>query len=269
MALRVSIGQYYSADSPIHSLDPRVKLVATAAFMLSCLLAGSAATLTLAAAAVAASAAAARVPARRLLAQVRPLAIFLAVTSLINLLFTHTGTVVAELGALRIYSDGAVAAARYTIRFLLLLVAGSLLMLTTTPVDLTDAIEHLLAPLARIGVPVGEGALTLSIALHFVPLLSQEAHAVVAAQIARGADLETKGPIAYARACVPLAVPLFASALRHAESLGRALEARCYTGGAGRTHARELHMGVRRDGPFIILFVLYLAGVSALAAAGL
>ena len=165
------------------------------------------------------------------------------------------------MGPLHIHWSGVHAAVLYTARFFLLLLAGSLLTLTTTPVALTDAAEYLLAPLERVGVPVRQGTLVLSIALRFVPTLSQEAEHIVAAQTARGADLENKGALAYARACVPLIVPLFASALRHAENLGRAMDARCYTGGE-RTHYHVMRLVARRDAPAIAALALYLAASS-------
>lgn len=267
MALRVSIGQYYSATSPIHALDPRVKLVATIVFMVSCFFVSSLPALALAAAAVAIAIALAHVPFGRLLAQVRPVALFLVITSVINLFFVQTGDVALTLGPVAIHVDGIEAAVLYTVRFFLLLLAGSLLMLTTQPVALTDAAEKVLAPLERVGVPVSQVTLILSIALRFVPTLSQEAHNIVAAQTARGAQLEQKGAIAYARACVPLLVPLFASALRHAEHLGRAMDARCYTGGAGRTHYHVMRIDPRHDGPFIAACALYIAALIVISLA--
>ncbi len=258
MALRVSIGQYYSADSPIHRLDPRVKLVAALTFMVSCFFVHTPAALALTSATVLVAVAAAHVPARRLLAQLKPIALFLVLTSLINLLFVRTGALLLTLGPLAMYSGGVEAAALYTLRFLLLLVAGSLLTLTTTPVSLADAAERLLKPLEALGVPVGQGVLIFTIALRFVPTLSQEARNIVAAQTARGADLECANALAYARACVPLVVPLFAGALRHAENLGRAMDARCYTGQA-RTHYHVLRLQAKRDLPAVAALIAYLA----------
>ena len=263
MALRASIGQYYSADSPIHRLDPRVKLMGAIIFMVSCFFVSSLPTLLLAALAVGGAVACSHVPARRLLSQIRPIALFLVVTSLINLFFVQSGEVALSMGPRHIHWSGGHAAVLYTARFFLLLLAGSLLTLTTTPVALTDAAEYLLAPLERVGVPVRQGTLVLSIALRFVPTLSQEAEHIVAAQTARGADLENKGALAYARACVPLIVPLFASALRHAENLGRAMDARCYTGGE-RTHYHVMRLVARRDAPVIAALALYLAALIAL-----
>lgn len=264
MALRVSIGQYYSATSPIHALDPRVKLVATVVFMVSCFFVSNLPALVLAAAFVALAVGLAHVPLGRLLAQIRPIVLFLVVTSVINLFFVQTGDLLVELGPIRVFSGGMEAALLYTLRFFLLLLAGSLLMLTTQPVALTDAAEKLLAPLERVGAPVSQVTLVLSIALRFVPTLSQEARNIVAAQTARGASLENKGAIAYARACVPLLVPLFASALRHAENLGRAMDARCYTGGARRTRYHVMRLDPRHDGLAVALMALYLAALAAI-----
>ncbi len=159
MALRASIGQYYSADSPVHRLDPRVKLLGTVVFMVSCFFVSSLPTLLLAALAVGGAVACSHVPARRLLSQIRPIALFLVVTSLINLFFVQSGEVALSMGPLHIHWSGVHAAVLYTARFFLLLLAGSLLTLTTTPVALTDAAEYLLAPLERVGVPVRQGTL--------------------------------------------------------------------------------------------------------------
>ena len=175
MSARISIGRYYSAASPIHALDPRVKIVATIGYMVSCLIVTNALELALAGAFVLAAIALARVPVSRLLAQLKPVVFFLVVTSLFNLLFVGTGTELVALGVLRITTGGVQAAALYTLRFLFLLLMGSLLMLTTQPMALTDAAERLLAPLARLGVPVSEGMLVLSIALRFVPILGEDA----------------------------------------------------------------------------------------------
>lgn len=257
MALRASIGQYYSVSSPIHRLDPRVKVAVAILFMISCFFVHSLATLALAATAVLTAVVSARVPLGRLLSQLKPIALFLVITSLVNLFFVQTGDVLASWGPIRLYAGGLEAALLYTIRFFLLLLAGSLLMLTTTPTALTDALERLFSPLERLGVPVRQASTILGIALRFVPALSREAENIIAAQTARGADLEGKGALAYARACVPLVVPLFSSALRHADNLGRAMDARCYMSGPVRTHYRELKLSVRRDGPFIALALAY------------
>lgn len=263
MSARVSIGRYYSAASPIHALDPRTKIVVAIAFMVSCLAVTDAAGLVLAGVFALAAIALVHVPVGSVLAQLRPVAFFLVVTSLFNLFFVRTGGELLTVGVLRITTGGVEAAMLYTLRFLFLLLMGSLLMLTTQPMALTDAAERLLAPLARLGVPVSEGMLVLSIALRFVPTLGEDARAIANAQIARGAKLEGGRFRDRIAAFIPLAVPLFSAAVRHADRLACAMEARCYTGGAGRTHYRELRFH-RRDAIAAAAFVIYLVALIAL-----
>lgn len=267
MALHVSVGQYYSADSPIHRLDPRVKLAAALAYMVSCFFVSNPAMLALAGAAAFALMGLSHVPARLMLRSVKPIMFFLVFTSLFNLLFVQAGAVLVRLGPVAVTDAGVWAAALYTLRFLFLLLVGALVMCTTTPIALTDAAESLMKPLARLGAPVHDVALVMSIALRFVPTLAREAENIVAAQTARGADLENKGALAYARACVPLVVPLFASALRHADNLGRAMDARCYTDGAHRTRYHVMRFSPRRDGAAVAATALYLLALAALALA--
>ena len=257
MAVRISIGRYYSADSPIHRLDPRLKLIAAIIYMASCLFVSNVPTLLLAGALIVLAMALARVPLGRVLSQIKPAMYFLVITSLFNLFFVHTGTVLAAIGPFSFTTGGVSSAVFYTLRFLLLLLMGSLLMLTTQPMAITDAVERLFSPLERLGVPVSQATLILSIAL-----LSQDAQNIVVAQTARGAQLEGKGALSYARACVPLLVPLFASAVRHADNLGRAMDARCYTGGQERTHYHVMRFA-RRDAVAAAVLTLYLVALAA------
>ena len=236
MALRVSIGQYYAVDSPVHRLDPRVKLVGTIFIWelpACCRYRNGHARRR--------CACCGRRPGAhpylaRLLAKARPLAVFLVVTSLINLFCIGTGEVVWSWGVLRICTGGIEAAVLYTARFFLLLMGGSLLMFTTTPIALADAATSLLSPLERRGVRVGEAAVVFSIALCFVPALAREVDTIVAAQKAtRSPSWKERGPWRTRAPACRLHVPLFASALRHAENLGRAMDARCYTAPVART----------------------------------
>lgn len=264
--LHISTGQALRVDSPVHRLDPRLKLVGTLAYMASCLFVCDAPTCALAGAFLVLVAALARIPAARLLRQVRNLAVFLIITSLINLVAVTSGPVVFELGPVAVHADGIRMSALYIIRFLLLLMGGSLLLQTTTPLAVTDALGALLAPLARLGAPIDQMMASLSIALRFVPTLARDAQTIVKAQSSRGARLEDVSLLAYARTCIPLAVPLFAGALRHEERLGDAMDARGYRG-HGRSHLHVLRLDARRDGPAAATLLLYLA-VFALTALG-
>ena len=245
MALRISVGQYYAADSPLHRLDARVKLVCALVTLVAVFCVSSLAQLAAAALFVAALLLLARVPAGRVLASVRPLLVFLAFLSLFNLLFVRTGDVMVTLGPLSITDGGIWAAALYTARFALALVTGSLIMLTTTPTQLADAFDRLLSPLSRLGLPGHEIAMVFSLMMRFVPTLADEASAIIDAQSLRGGAFDEGGPVQRIRSIVPVVVALLASGLRHADGLSRALDARCYEGGAGRTHYHEQRIGPR------------------------
>ena len=246
MALRIEIGQYYAADSPVHALDARAKLLCALAALVAIFCVSGAAQLVAAAAFTFAVLVASRVPGGRVLAAVRPLVVFLAVLSLFNLFFVQSGDVLASLGPLAITAGGIRAAVLYTARFALALVLGSLVLLTTTPTQLADAFDSLLSPLSRVGLPGHEIAMVFALMLRFVPTIADEASAIMDAQALRGGAFDEGGPVRRIRSLVPVVVALLASGLRHADGLARALDARCYEGGAGRTHYHEQRLA-RRD----------------------
>ncbi len=264
MALRIEIGQYYAADSPVHALDARVKLLCALAALVATFCVSSAAQLAAAAAFTFAVLVASRVPGGRALAAVRPLVVFLAVLSLFNLFFVQSGDVLASLGPLAITTGGIRAAVLYTARFALALVLGSLVLLTTTPTQLADAFDSLLSPLSRVGLPGHEIAMVFALMLRFVPTIADEASAIMDAQALRGGAFDEGGPVRRIRSLVPVVVALLASGLRHADGLARALDARCYEGGADRTHYHEQRL-THRD---LIAAVLTTTFILALALLG-
>ena len=199
----------------------------------------------------------------RLLAAVRLILGMLVVMGLLNLFFARGGDVLAAWGPLTVTTGGVRTAALYTLRFALVIVLGAVMMATTTPTALTDAIGSLLSPLRRFGVHTQEIALVLSLALRFLPTLAREAHAVIDAQSARGGDIETGSPAKRLRALTAIVVPVFAGTLRHADNLALALDARCYEEGAHRTHWRRMRVR-RRDLLFVTVAMLYLFALMAL-----
>ena len=147
-------------------------------------------------------------------------------------------------------------------RLCFLIIGSSIMTLTTTPNQLTDALENLLEPLKKIHVPVHEIAMMMSIALRFIPILLEETDKIMKAQIARGADFETGNLITRAKNLVPLLVPLFISAFRRANDLAMAMEARCYRGGEGRTKMKPLHYQ-KQDYIAYLILIFYLILVIA------
>lgn len=245
MALRISIGQYLPGDSPIHRLDPRAKLVCALVLMVSVFFIHAPLQLGLAWAAILALVACAKVPPRKVLASAKTVLFMLVLLSVFNLFLVRSGQVVAQLGPLVITSGGAWAAVVYSLRLVVAVIAAALLLLTTTPTQLTDALDAMLAPLTRIGLPGHEIAMVFALMLRFIPTLSDEASAIVDAQTVRGGAIGEGSLFARVRAIVPVIIALIASSMRHAEGLARALDARCYEGGASRGHWHPLHMQAR------------------------
>lgn len=256
MAFKVTIGQYYNADSVIHKLDARVKINLTFFFMIVVFFANNPVTNLLLAAFLLAVIGLSRIPVKTVIRSIKPIVPFLVLTALLNLFFIRTGEPVFSAGFITITNEAVRSAVLLSARFFFLLVGGTLMSLTTSPIELTDAVERLLAPLERIGVPSHEIAMMLSIALRFIPTLATEAERIIKAQQSRGASFDEGSLFKRIRLFVPIVVPLFASSIRHAENLAMAMEARCYEGGEGRTHYHVLKVGTN-DFVAIGVFVVF------------
>lgn len=242
MALKVTMGQYYAAASPVHRLDVRAKLLCTLVLFVSAFCIAVPLQLLVAYIGIASLIALSRVPATQVLASLKPIAALVVFLSLFNLLWTQTGEVLLEVGILRITSDGLFSALFGCARLFVAILAGSLLLLTTTPTALADGLDSLFSPLARLGIHSHEMAMVVALTLRFVPILADDTSAIMEAQTARGGGV-SEGPISRRiRAIGPVLVALFAAAMRHARSLAAALDARCYEGGAQRTHLHPLKM---------------------------
>lgn len=235
MAQQALFGRYWEADSIIHGLDPRTKLVGVIFWMVITFSAASFPALGIVAVATLAVVFMARVPLGQAFLSIAPLSFIIVLTALFNLFWVQGGAVLAQWGFIQISEEGVRMAIFISIRLTILLLAGSMLTLTTTTLDITEAFERLLMPLAKIGVPAHEFAMILGIALRFLPQFAEELHTIRVAQLARGAKLATSPTKSGIAGLTSLLVPLFASAFRHADTLANAMEARCYHGARGRT----------------------------------
>ena len=257
----VTIGQYLPTGSAVHQLDPRAKLAMVVLFLAGVVISTSLAGLVVALAAVLAGLALARIPLRYALQGVRPALPFLILLALLQV-FTipqnDVGAVLWKWWLLTVTVTDLVAAALTLLRFVVLILGLSLFSFSTNTTELTHGTEHLLRPLQRLGLPAHEFALAMTIAVRFVPLLALEAERIAKAQASRGADFgHGRGSfVQRTLRMLPLLVPLFVTALRRADTLVMAMEARCYTGGKGRTHLIHLH--ARRADAFALLVVLLL-----------
>jgi|SRR5690625_415692 len=249
------IGQYIPGNSLIHRLDPRTKLIIIFFYVIVVFFANNAASYGLLSAFVLISLINTRIPIRYILKGLTPIWFLILFTFILHLFVTKEGEVIYEVFTLKIYSGGVQQGLMISLRFGLLIFMTSLLTLTTTPIEITDAIEELLRPLNKIKFPVHELALMMSISLRFIPTLMQETDKISKAQASRGVDFRT-GPIKERiKAIVPLLVPLFISAFKRAEELAMAMESRGYQGGEGRSKLRELKF-YTKDYLIFVLFVV-------------
>ncbi len=257
MFKEITIGQYYQTESPIHRLDPRVKLIATFAYIISLFVVHSWTGYLIAAVAVAIVIAASHVPFGYIMRGMKAVMMILMITVIFNLFLTE-GRPLVHFWKLTITYEGVDFASKMAVRLIFLIIGSSLMTLTTTPNQLTDALEDVLGPLKKIHVPVHEISMMMSIALRFIPILMEETDKIMKAQMARGADFESKNLMKKIQSLVPLLVPLFISAFRRANDLAMAMEARCYRGGDGRTKMKPL-VYCRRDYAAYVLLAAYFA----------
>ena len=235
----ITIGQYYPADSLIHKLDPRTKLVGTIGFIVSVFLFHTFAGYAVATIFLAGMILLSKVPVKFIFKGLKTIFMLLLITIFFNMILTP-GEVVWKLGFIKVTKEGLVLAGTMAIRLVYLVIGSSIMTLTTTPNQLTDGLERLLRPLNKLLVPVHDIAMMMSIALRFIPILLEETDKIMKAQIARGADFENGNLIQKAKNMVPLLVPLFISAFRRANDLAMAMEARCYHGDENRTKMKPL-----------------------------
>lgn len=236
----ITIGQYIPGDSVIHRADPRTKIILSIVFMAVIFMVNSFWTFTAVTLFTILSVVISGVPLKYTLKGLKPLLLIIVFTAVINV-FTTGGTPISNTVPLKyITYEGLILAVKLATRLALIIISGSLLTFTTTPILLTDGIEKLLNPFKKIGIPAHELAMMMSIALRFIPTLLEETDKIMKAQAARGADFDTGNLVQRAKSFVPVLVPLFVSAFRRADELATAMEARCYRGGTGRTRMRQL-----------------------------
>ncbi len=255
----ITIGQYYPADSVVHRLDPRVKLMGTIVFLISLFLFDGFVGYIVATLFLGGAIWLSKVPLKFMLKGLKAVFMLLAISVLFNLFLTD-GVVVVQIWKIKITREGIRLAVFMAIRLVYLILGSSLMTLTTTPNNLTDGMEKALAPLRRFRVPVHEISMMMSIALRFIPILLEETDKIMKAQQARGADFESGNLIQRAKSMVPILVPLFLSAFRRANDLAMAMEARCYRGGEGRTKMKPLQYH-KRDYITYGIYIGYLFAV--------
>ena len=247
MLSNITIGQYYPAKSPLHRMDPRMKVILTAVFIVLIFLANNVASMALVLAFLGVTVALSRVPLKMILRGLKAIVIIVVFTAVLNLFYVQGGKTLVDFWIIHITEKGVYTALFMAIRIMALIISSSLLTYTTTPTNLTDGLERLLSPLRYLRVPVHDIAMMMTIALRFIPTLIDEVGRIMNAQKARGADLETGSLFQRAKALVPY-------------DLAFAMDCRCYRGGEGRTRMKQMKLAFRDFGALLVM-VAVLAGV--------
>lgn len=258
----ITIGQFYPIESKIHSLDPRTKLAITFFYVLSLILANNRYMYLLAFAALIVYFLLSRVPLGYMVRGLRGILIFIVLSVFLNILFTP-GDPIFEWGVFHITWQGIRTGCYTLLRILFLVFGASIITYTTTPTKLADGLEQGFQWLKRFRVPVHEVAMMISIAMRFIPILVEELDRIMKAQQARGADFETGNLFRRLKSLFPVILPMFVSAIRRANELALAMDARCYRGGEGRTKLHPLKYE-RRDRIAYLSLLVYMCGMAVL-----
>lgn len=263
MIKNVTLGQYFPGNSPMHRLDARIKLLMTIELIVLVFLLDNWG-LLIAAGYVVAGSLLSGISIKYVLRSIKPLRFILLLTFIINVFFMQGDTVLLEWWKITITLEGIIKAVIIAVRLVLLVSISSLLTLTTSPMEITAALESLLKPLKAIHFPVAELALMMSIALRFIPTLMEETDKIMKAQTARGASFDTGNVFARAKGMVPILIPLFVSAFKRADELALAMESRCYNGVIQRTKFRVMKVRAKDFVAFGITSLLIIAAVFGL-----
>ncbi len=249
-----SFGQFYPANSVIHKLDSRIKLLGVIALIAALFIpsAGNFIPLLFASAAVLVIYLLSKVPLRLALKSVKSILPIIILMSILNIFYTTDGDVLWSFWKITVTTGGLWRALFMIIRIVFLIIVTSLLTYTTNPIDLTDGLERLLSPLKIFKIPVHDLAMIMTIALRFIPTLMEEANKIIAAQKSRGADIDTGSLINRIKALIPILIPLFVSAIKRATELATAMDCRCYCGGEGRTRMKQMKLKL---GDFVAIFL--------------
>lgn len=255
----ITIGQHFPGTSPLHTLDPRLKILVTIVYIVMLFVGTNPLGLALSIVFVCIAYGVAKIPMRMVARSIKPLVPILIFTFVLNIFFS-AGEPIFSWWILKISKEGIYYAVQMAIRIVCLVAGTGLLTYTTSPIVLTDAIERLLRPLSKLRFPSHELAMMMTIALRFIPTLIEETDKIMSAQKARGAELDSGTLVQRVKALVPVLIPLFLSAFRRADELATAMECRCYRGGEGRTRLRQMHI-VPKDILLCLLCALFFVAV--------
>ncbi len=263
MSQGIALGQYYPAKSPLHRLDPRMKIILAIVYIVSSFLCKNIFSFALLLLSSLLLVVISRIPLRTVIGSIKAIIFVMVFTAILNIFWTkgEAANLLLSWKFINIYTDGIYNAIFIVVRIISMIVGSCMfLTYTTTPIQLTDGIESLLSPLKKIKVPVHEFAMMMTIALRFIPTIIEETGKIMSAQKARGADFTNGSLIKRAKALIPVLIPLFISAFRRAGELATAMTCRCYRGGEGRTKLNALKIRAR-DFVGLMIMLVFVAGI--------
>lgn len=261
----ITIGQFFPGESFLHKMDPRTKVIGCIIYIILLFVTSKPVGLVIGVFMLILMYGVSKIPAKMILKSLKPVVPIIIFTSILNILFVGStkSDPLFAFWFIKVYKEGIALAVMMAIRIICLIAGTSLLTYTTSPIELTDAIEVLMGPLKRFKVPVHEIAMMMTIALRFIPTLIEETEKIMNAQKARGADMETGNLMQRAKSLIPILIPLFVSAFRRADELALAMECRCYHGGEGRTRMKQLKTSYRDWVALSFLIVCFVGVVLA------
>ena len=255
----ITLGQFFPGNSVIHKIDPRVKILLIIAYIVFLFVANNVVSLGFMVLVTVAIVLLTKIPIKMYFKGLKAIMFIILFTSVLNM-FYGSGEPIWQWGFLKITLNGISNAVFISIRIVALIFISCVLTYTTSPTDLTDALERLMKPLTVFHIKVHEIAMMMTIALRFVPTLLEETDKIMNAQKARGANMDSGGLIKRVKAMMPVLVPLLVSSFNRAYELAVAMECRCYRGGAGRTRMKVLKAETK-DAVAVAVSVFVLAGV--------
>lgn len=261
--MNIILGQFYPTGSFLEKIDARAKIISTIIYIIAVFLCDGFISYGLCIAVLMAVVAMSKLPFGLVISGMKGILVILVFTAVINLFFTHEGNVLINFWFIKITDESILKTMKLCIRLLLLVMSSSLLTLTTKPVQLTVALESIMKPFGKIGIPYHEVAMMMSIALRFIPTLMDELDKIKKAQQARGARFDEGRLYERIRALIPIIIPLFVSSFRRADELAMAMEARCYRGGVNRTRLNNPVFDAK-DCSVIIILLLFMLLIAAL-----
>lgn len=261
MFRNITLGQYYPADSLIHRLDPRVKLLGVVVYIAAVFIIRNIWGFLFLGGVLTVLIAVSHVPFRHMMKGLRAILILVILAVVFNLFSGDPSRALWHWWILTVSEESILRAAFFVLRLLCVVLASSLLTYTTTPTTLTSGLEKVFSHLKFMHFPAHEIAMMMSIALRFIPILAEETNKIMNAQLARGADFETGGIIKKAKGMIPVLIPLFVSAFKRASDLATAMEARCYHGGEGRTRMYPLTYRTEDIRGYVMIFAFLAASI--------